>query len=72
MDEIKSLDDELADIYIQDGKPISECLREIYDKGAKDALKPIEKMIDDWASSRDCKEYNLPSKISHYIYEQTK
>ena len=72
MEEIKCLDDELYDIYIEDGKQVIESLREIYEKGKRDALKPIAKMVEEWVSSRDCEEYNLPSKISHYIYEQTK
>lgn len=68
MDEVKSLEDELFDIYEKDNTIICS-LKEIYEKGKRDALKPIAKMVDEWVSSRDYEEYNLPSKISHYIYE---
>lgn len=71
MEEVKSLEDELFDIYEKDNTIINS-LKEIYEKGKRDALKPVAKMVDEWASSRDCEEYNLPSKISHYIYKQTK
>lgn len=34
----KCLDDELYDIYIEEGKQVIESLREIYDKGRADAI----------------------------------
>ena len=38
----KCLDDELYDIYIEDGKQVIESLREIYDKGRADAIDEFE------------------------------
>lgn len=35
----KCLDDELYDIYIEDGKQVIESLREIYEKGKADAIE---------------------------------
>lgn len=40
----KCLDDELYDIYIEDGKQIIESLREIYEKGRADVIKEVKEL----------------------------
>lgn len=55
----KCLDDELYDIYIQDGNQIIECLREIYEKGRADAIDEYLKKVefeDKWLLA--CKVYD--------------
>lgn len=41
----KCLDDELYDIYIEDGKQIIESLREIYEKGRADAINELADVV---------------------------
>lgn len=71
----KCLDDELYDIYIQDGKQIIESLREIYDKGRADAIeeyrKEMQDMIEGNEEFTDWQKYEI-LECNELVAEQLK
>lgn len=63
---MKTLDDELFDIYCKDGKTIIGSLREIYEKGRADTISEIITLCDDYRASG----HNFD--VEKYLREQLK
>lgn len=45
---MKSKEDEIYDIAMQEGKTVQECMMDIYNKGRADKTKEIKELYTEW------------------------